>query len=282
MDTDLRLVWLYCVVDEAIRSILGSVRLRTRGPQPDLTDAEVLTLQLWGEMEGLPSDAAIWRHAVTHLRGWFPNIGTECNFVRRCGNLAAVMARLLVLLFQPTADWNAFDGLPLPVCRAVRAGRDRRFRGEAAWSFCAAKNEHYYGFKAGALMNSMGEIYRFWLGPANVDEREMLEATGFAMPGPLFTDKGLISQVLTELMHTRGIEITMPLRKNMRDDRPPWLVQQAMRLRRHIETTFSRLVDGFAIARTRGRDFWRWSARVLRKVLAYNLLIRFERVIGGV
>ena len=143
MDTDLRLVWLYCVVDEAIRSILGSVRLRTRGPQPDLTDAEVLTLQLWGEMEGLPSDAAIWRHAVTHLRGWFPNIGTACNFVRRCGNLAAVMARLLVLLFQPTADWNAFDGLPLPVCRAVRAGRDRRFRGEAAWSFCAAKNEHY-------------------------------------------------------------------------------------------------------------------------------------------
>ena len=55
-----------------------------------------------------------------------------------------------------------------------------------------------------------------------------------------------------------------------------------MRLRRHIETTFSRLVDGFAIARTRGRDFWRWSARVLRKVLAYNLLIRFERVIGVV
>jgi hypothetical protein len=29
--------------------------------------------------------------------------------------------------------------------------------------------------------------------------------------------------------------------------------------------------------RNKGRDFWRWSARFLRKVLAYNLSLRFER-----
>src|ERR687897_2008816 len=40
---------------------------------------------------------------------------------------------------------------------------------------CAAKQEKYYGFKAGVLMNSAGEIFRGW--PANLDEREMLDAS---------------------------------------------------------------------------------------------------------
>jgi hypothetical protein len=33
----------------------------------------------------------------------------------------------------------------------------------------------------------------WWLGPANTDEREMLDATVSAMSGLLFADKGRIS-----------------------------------------------------------------------------------------
>jgi hypothetical protein len=32
-------------------------------------------------------------------------------------------------------------------------------------------------------MNSRDEIYRVWLGPANVDEREMLAGIGIGMAG---------------------------------------------------------------------------------------------------
>ena len=48
-----------------------------------------------------------------------------------------------------------------------------------------------------------------------------------------------------------------------------------MRLRRGIETAFSRLVEDFGVLRNKGRGFWR--ARFLRKVLAYNLSLRFLR-----
>ena len=37
MDRDLRLVWLYCVIEDAVRQILGETRLRSRGPTPALT-----------------------------------------------------------------------------------------------------------------------------------------------------------------------------------------------------------------------------------------------------
>ena len=281
MDQELCLVWLYCVIDGALRSMIGTGRLRRRGPEPDLTDAEVLTLPIWGEMRGLASDAAIWRDAAATLQGWFPRRGAEWNFVRRCGNRAGVQERLLTRLFGPSGDWNAFDGLPLPVCHNVRAGRDKRFVGEAAWSFCAAKNEMYYGFKAGMLMNARDEIYRVWLGPANVDEREVLAGLATGMAGLLFADKGLISPHLAYTLAGRGVTLVTPLKRNMRKTRPQWVLGQAMRLRRRIETVFGRLTDGFAIARIRGRDFWRWSARVIRKVLAYNLLLRFGRDVAA-
>lgn len=277
MDQELRLIWLYCWITDAVRSISWIGRLRSSGPRPELTDEEVLTIELWGEMEGLASDAAIWRHARDSLSDWFPRLGAAWNFTRRCANLHVLKEEIQRRAFRPTVDWNAFDGLPLPVCKLARANRDRRFRGEAAWSYCAAKDEKYYGFKAGALMNSEGEIFRIWLGAANIDERVMLEAVSIAAPGLLLADKGLISKELSATLAERETLLTTPMRKNMRDDRPQSIVQHAMRLRRRIETAFSRLVDGFNIARTRGRDFRRWSARICRKVLAYNVLLRLDR-----
>ena len=276
MDQELRLIWLYCWIVDAVRSISWNVHLRMSGPAPELTDEEVLTIELWGEMEGLASDAAIWRHARDYLGEWFPRLGAEWNFTRRCANLHVLKEEIQRRAFRPTVDWNAFDGLPLPVCKLARARRDKRFRGEAARSYCAAKDEMYYGFKAGALMNSEGEIFRVWPGAANIDERVMLEMVSIATPGLLLADKGLISKILSAELAKRETLLTTPVRKNMRDDRPPSIVPRAMRLRRRIETAFGRLVDGFNITRTHGRDFRRWSARVCRKVLAYNVLLRLD------
>ena len=106
------------------------------------------------------------------------------------------------------------------------------------------------------------------------------EAACVATPGLLLADKGLISKELSAVLAERETSLTTPMRKNMRDDRPQSIVQHAMRLRRRIETAFGRLVDGFNITRTHGRDFRRWSARVCRKVLAYNVLLRLDRAMS--
>ena len=76
-----------------MRSIPWSGRLRISGPRPELTGEEVLTIELWGEMEGPASDAAIWRHARDYLKAWFPRLGAEWNFVRRCANLHGLKDR---------------------------------------------------------------------------------------------------------------------------------------------------------------------------------------------
>src|SRR3954451_16677014 len=113
MDRELRLVWLYCVIEDAVRQILGGTRLRSRGPMPALTDIEALTIEIFGETLGLNSATSIWRYASDHLRDWFPGLGSEWNFVRRCANLSWLKDRVQDALFHPSKDWNAFDGLPL-------------------------------------------------------------------------------------------------------------------------------------------------------------------------
>jgi hypothetical protein len=120
MDRELRLVWLYCVIEDAVRQILGEARLRSRGPTPALTDVEALTIEIFGETLGLNSDASIWRYACAHLRDWFPGLGTEWNFVRRCANLSWLKARVQDALFHPSGDWNAF----FPCRCANTPGRD--------------------------------------------------------------------------------------------------------------------------------------------------------------
>jgi hypothetical protein len=59
-------------------------------------------------------------------------------------------------------------------------------------------------------MNSAGEIFRWWLGLANMDEREMLDAVVSAMSDLLFADKGLISADLADQLAGRGVDLTTP------------------------------------------------------------------------
>jgi hypothetical protein len=59
------------------------------------------------------------------------------------------------------------DGIPLPVCHKARGYRARTFKGIAAWGFCAAEDEHYYGLKGHVMMAMSGIITAFVATPAN-------------------------------------------------------------------------------------------------------------------
>ena len=57
------------------------------------------------------------------------------------------------------------DLLPVPICHMVRRGQRRIFRTEFVGAFlgpmlgyCAAKDEHYFGFKGGLLITDYGLI----------------------------------------------------------------------------------------------------------------------------
>src|SRR5215204_4639892 len=46
------LILLYLLVDDAYRIVTFGGRLRQRGPEPKLSDVEVLTMEIFGEQQG--------------------------------------------------------------------------------------------------------------------------------------------------------------------------------------------------------------------------------------
>jgi hypothetical protein len=139
------IIWLYLVVEAAYEAVTGGLKIRQCGRSPGLTDVEVIAIEIFGEMTGHHDDASIWRYIDAHWRDWFPWLGSYKAFVKQCANLASIKQRIFAYLFAPQDTIHITDGVPMPVCHMARAGRSRLFKGEAAFGFCAAKDEHYYG-----------------------------------------------------------------------------------------------------------------------------------------
>jgi len=66
VDLALFLIAVYCFVDDWLKG------KRLRGPQPKLSDSEVLTMEIVGEFLGLDTDKAIYQYFRRHWSDWFP------------------------------------------------------------------------------------------------------------------------------------------------------------------------------------------------------------------
>jgi hypothetical protein len=99
--------------------------------------------------------------------------------VRQSANLWAVklmIHRRITQISGQAADWmQVIDTLPLPVCTYTRSQRDRCFKPEADYGYCAAKDLHYYGFKLGLRISRAGMIIDFPLLPARPHDSQLLD-----------------------------------------------------------------------------------------------------------
>ena len=115
------LILLYLLVDDAYRIVTFGGRLRQRGPDPKLSDVEVLTMEIFGEQQGRHDDAAIHRYFDGHWRPFFPDLGSYQAFARQCAALSLIKQRILV--FPASDTIHVLDGFP--ICRACRAASSR-------------------------------------------------------------------------------------------------------------------------------------------------------------
>ena len=94
------------------------------------------------------------------------------NFAKHCANLWQVKQQIdKVSQIEGRDNIHFMDGFPIPVCHYGRAYRHKNYQDLAAFSYCAAKQERYYGFEGHLLVNLSGIIKGFTVAPANVDER---------------------------------------------------------------------------------------------------------------
>ena len=144
-------------------------------------------------------------------------------------------------------------------------------KGIAAYGYCAAKQQTYYGFHKPLLLSATGVITSFSLTPAKGSEREALWERVQSLQGRLVGDKGYLSAPLQHELRQVGIELETALRSNMHDSRDPAWVALLKRLRRLLETVVGQLVERFSMAKVWVPDLWHLTSRIKRKLLAHTV-----------
>lgn len=278
------IITIFCIIDDRMKKVV-TTKLRMRGRDPTLTDSEVITMEIVGEFLGMDCDKSIWKYFKTHWQGLFPRIPERSNFSKQAANLH-VIKRLLqkdisTTLGGYTDSLHIVDGLPMPVCKFARAYFSKNFKGDAAYGYCATKQEHYYGFRGHLVINSIGVIAAATFTAANVNERDVCPELTDEMQGLLLGDKGYIRPHLKTELSNQGLHLQTPLKNNMDDTRPKAFVDWMKSTRRLVETVIGQLVDRFNIEKVRARDLWHKSSRWWRKILAHTVCLKVNRDLGN-
>lgn len=273
---------VYCCVEDAYRELVKTP-LRSRGFAPQLTDSEVITMEIVGEFMGKDQDKSLWRYFRNHWHAWFPRLGSRSSFVKQSANLwvlkTLIQRRLALQMGALTDPVHSVDGFPMPVCKITRAPRSC-FKNQAGYGYCAAKDEKYYGFEGHIVISFDGVICGYTFAAANIDERDVLQDMTTGLKGLLIGDKGFIRPLLKAELANQELDLQTPLRKNMTDPRPKPMVNQLMKVRRLVETVISQLTERFHIERVHARDLWHLANRFIRKLLAHTLGVFLNKRLG--
>lgn len=283
MPLDNFIIQVYCLIDDWLKKL--PIILRKRGFSPAFSDAEVMTLELVAELMGYEQDKQAWAYFRRHWLEWFPKLPSRSTYVRQAANLWRVKQQLHAeLCWTMNVMENGVhrvDGFPLKLCNFRRANHCRLFAGLAGYGYCAAKDQHYYGFQAVLIVSGCGVVTGINVMAANHDEVEGVGECLHGQTGLMPGDKGFIRPIHQTELQTIGLNLQTPLRRNMKDDRPKEYVQELMRERRLVETVIGQLTERFHIQRIRARDQWHLTVRIFRKVLSHTVAVFLNKMLGN-
>lgn len=273
---------VYVMIDDLYKQFVpASVSHRRNILDAKLSDPEIITISICGELAGIDSENAWYSFVKRNYLHLFPKLCSRTRFNRTRRALLPVTEFLFQKLPSacslPSSRYFVVDSFPLPVCKFGRARYTRCFRSDnASYGRCPSKKETYFGYKVHALITLEGYITAFEITPASTDDREGLrdlvaERSGLVVLG----DKGYAGEPLRQDMQKQNICVMAlkPSNYKNRNDWPKSLRQFIFRLRRRVETVFSQLSEQFHAERVLAKSFRGLCTRLMTKILAYNLCL---------
>lgn len=149
-----KLIELYLLICRLYNTkpVLKQQRL-SNNHQPSFSDEELLTMYLFGHLQGLTTQRRIYDYIRNHWREWFPALPSYQTVNCRLNELAPAFELLIEDLLISGAwqvrasDDRLVDSVPIMLARGTRANRGRVALGLADTGFCATKQQHYRGVK---------------------------------------------------------------------------------------------------------------------------------------
>ena len=278
----------YVIVDDIYHQVIPDhIRFRRNYSVSKLSDSEVITLAIVGEVHGIHSEKAWFNYVRKNFKDLFPNLNHRTRYNRTRRNLLQVIAtirkEIAKYLGYSNSDILIVDSMPVPVCGFGSAHFSKRFRDISSYGYCASKKETYYGLKLHALVTLDGYITDIGLTAANVDDRDILwELLPSTHEVIVLSDKEYIGDQLAEdLATSKSVELLALKRNNSKNPYPKELRNCISRHRRRIETSFAQLAEQFHINEVLANSIDGLKTRIQSKVLGHNISYFMNRCLGN-
>lgn len=278
-------LYMYVIVDDVMRQI--GVLLKRRGPAPECSDSELITMVLIGECRG-------WDLETDMLSYWgehddlFPCLPSQSRFNRRRRNLMGAINLLRQAVLQRldlSQDRQcAIDSLPVPVVQfhLVPGSTGDWSAHGAAFGKVSSKKLIIFGYKLHLLITLGGVILDFALAPANVGDLAVgVDVLEQHTDLTVYGDKGYISAaVAAELLRTNRLRLLTLPRANQNIQVPAPVRKTFNAVRQIIETVNGQLTEQFHLEHNHAHTFWGLCTRLYSKLTAHTLCIFINRLLG--
>jgi hypothetical protein len=251
--------------------------LRSRGPAPKLTDAEVITIGVIIETFFQGHEEMGYAFVSQYLSDMFPNLIDLDRFNERRRQLVAVIEAIRRDLRDQKMDESdavrLVDSAPITLMTYTRGKRSRSVVGSEYFGVVTSKQSKFFGLRLHATVTVNQMIDEWLLAPASTHDLTVLDALVLDCRDLiLIGDKAYNDQELElRLWRKRRIQL-LPLRRANQTQQWPVQVRQALSFVRHrVETVFSTLVTSFNVQRPRGRSLSGHVVRIATCVLAHTL-----------
>jgi hypothetical protein len=190
-----------------------------------LSDQELITIYLFGHLQGQFKLKAIHRYVQQHWSAWFPNLPSYQAFNRRLNQLEQVWPVLLGELmaevgFPAVASETdqALDSLPIMLAVRGRSSQAKVALDQADKGYCDSKKIWYHGLKLHLLgakqYQRMPVPLSLCLTEASRHDLPVLKEQVFVpLPGVLFGDKAYRDQTTKQMLAALGVSICTPDKK---------------------------------------------------------------------
>lgn len=263
-----------------------SIAKRKQIHRSRLSDSEIITIAICGELVGIDSENAWFSFVKRNFSSLFPSLCSRSRFNRTRRALMQVTELLRQKLLSGfsvlSRRYFIADSFPLAVCKFGRACFCRSFRGYGAdYGRCPSKKETYFGYKVHALVTLDGFITTFEITPASVDDREgLLDMITDRSDITILGDKGYIGENLSNDLKNQRVCLMALKRSNSKENWPSDVRQLIFRLRRKVETVFSQLSEQLNAERVRAKSFEGLCTRMVNKILAHNVSMVLNQLFG--
>ena len=270
----------YVLVDDMYQVIIANLSepVRQRGPEPQMSDSEVITVSLIIETFFQGHEEVGYAFVTQYLRDMFPDLLNVDRFNVRRRTLIAIMEQIRRLLrdqkLDKTNPFRIADSAPITLMTYTRGKRSQSAIGSEYFGVITSKKAKFFGLRLHATVTDEQLIDEWMVAPASVHDKTALDTLLLESRDlVIFGDKAYNDHELEEqrLWEKRGIQLLPIRRKNQKQQWCESVRKAIGKVRHRVETVFSTLTTTFNIQRPRGRSLQGHVVRITTCILAHTL-----------